>query len=143
MALAKMWADFFGSGDANDASGFARALRSRLDSDRQVDVRIAGETVGVHFYNVPKNVLEQVTTSDPLALQNHVSITVSGFGVGGAAPPTGKVRVEVDDDPAAPKLAPEYRLRSREGEPAKMAKYIAKFVNEVSEEVATNYRCAK
>lgn len=129
--------ELFGFGQM-DAKGFARSLQSKLEDEQYVDVRLGGDTVGVHFYNLPARVVRQVTTRDPLAMRNHVGMTVSGFAENGGPPKSGKVLVEVNETEELPR---SLRLRSRRASPGEIAKYIADFVNEVSEEVEPNYRC--
>lgn len=117
------------------------ALESQLRlGDRQIRIRIEPswghvkkDDVYVNYINLPRGVGSAGGGAE--AENNRMSFWIWNFGVAGAPPPTGKVKLEMSNS-ALPR---EYKLRGRTGDPRSIAKYLADFLNKVAAEVPPKF----
>jgi hypothetical protein len=132
----------FGNAGADlGAPEFIERLKSQLNlGDRQIGVRVQkslglskNDDVYVNYINLPKGIGGAGGGAE--AENNRMSFWVWGFGVDGAPPPTGKVKLEMSNS-ALPRT---YKLRGRTAAPAAIAKYLADFLNKVAAEVPPHF----
>lgn len=142
-----------GGGDLS-AQGFIDMVRSQLQvGDRQVSIRITpswgpvkNEDVLIDFINLPAGVGSAGGGAE--GENNRAMFMVRGFGPAGAAPATGKVKVEqlksnLYSGSGAPSRETRVTMRAKTAAPPAMAKYIADFLNKVVREVAPNFTHTK
>jgi len=123
------------------APAFVELLKSYLSiGDRQVGIRVSkslglkrNDDVYVNYINLPKGIGGAGGGAE--AENNRMSFWVWGFGVDGAPPPTGKVKLEMSNS-ALPRT---YKLRGRTAAPAAIARNLADFLNKVAAEVPPHF----
>lgn len=118
---------------------FAEDLQRMLELDgRQVRITSKGlggfSTTFVNFINLPKGTS---TGGGAEAENNRMAFSVEGFDAKDpeASPPSGKIKVEM----RVSALPREFKLRSKTGTPAQIARYLADFINRVVKEVEPHY----
>jgi len=97
-------------------------------------------TVFINYINLPENLAGGGAESE----NNRLMLQVSGFGKEEhAAPPSGKVKVELSISAVQDAANGRLRLRGKSGTPEQAAKYVADFLNMVAKEIPPRYTHTK
>lgn len=116
----------------------------RCEYESQLGGRFVGETyeprtdtVFVHFYNLPIERVKEKRGNGAEAENNRMLFCVEGFAKFDphGEPPKGKVKLET----LVSMLDRKYKLRGKTDTPAKVAAYLATFLNKVVKQVPPNY----